>query len=58
MALTEELFNSVIDGDAEAVKLLTSQAVEQGFAAHQLVNEALIPAMTEVGLRSIWPPAP
>ena len=51
MALTEELFNCVVNGDAEAVRLLTSQAIAQGFAADELLNQALIPAMTQVGPR-------
>jgi 5-methyltetrahydrofolate--homocysteine methyltransferase len=51
MAVKEEIYNNVISGDAEAVKALTSQAIAEGASADELLNEALIPAMTEVGER-------
>lgn len=51
MALKEEIYNNVISGDAEAVTALTSQAIEEGISADELLNQALIPAMTEVGRR-------
>ena len=51
MALTQEIYNNVIDGNAEAVTALTSQAIAEGIHADELLNQALIPAMTEVGGR-------
>jgi len=51
MALTQEIYNNVIDGNAEAVTALTSQAIAEGISADELLNQALIPAMTEVGGR-------
>lgn len=51
MTLKEEIYENVISGQAETVKTLTARAVEEGFAASELLNEVLIPAMTEVGQR-------
>jgi len=51
MVLKEEIYNNVIDGNAEAVTALISQAITEGFSADELLNQALIPAMTEVGGR-------
>jgi 5-methyltetrahydrofolate--homocysteine methyltransferase len=51
MAVKEEIYYNVINGDAEAVKALTLQAIAEGASADELLNEALIPAMTEVGER-------
>jgi 5-methyltetrahydrofolate--homocysteine methyltransferase len=51
MSLKEDIYNKVIVGDAEGVKTLTARAVQEGFTAAELLNEALIPAMTEVGQR-------
>jgi len=51
MSLKEDIYNKVIVGDAEGVKTLTARAVQEGFTAAELLNDALIPAMTEVGQR-------
>jgi len=51
MALKEELYDNVINGDAEGVKKLTQQAVQEGFPAEELLNGVLIPAMADVGQR-------
>ena len=51
MALKEELYESVVNGDGEAVKTLTTQAVAEGFKASEILNDVLIPAMTDVGQR-------
>ena len=51
MAVDRELYDSVIAGDAEAVKALTLQALNQGLRAEELLRGVLIPAMTEVGQR-------
>ena len=51
MALKEELYESVVNGDGEAVKTLTTQAVAQGIKASEILNDVLIPAMTDVGQR-------
>lgn len=51
MALKEEIYDNVINGNAEAVQALTSQAIAEGFSADELLKQALIPAMAEVGQR-------
>lgn len=51
MSLKEDIYNKVIVGQAEEVKALTAQALGRGISAAELLNEALIPAMTEVGQR-------
>lgn len=51
MTLQEELYESVVNGDGEAVKSLTAQGVAEGLKASELLNDVLIPAMTDVGQR-------
>ena len=51
MTLKAELYEGVINGDGEAVKKLTAQGVAQGIKAGELLNDVLIPAMTDVGRR-------
>jgi 5-methyltetrahydrofolate--homocysteine methyltransferase len=51
MALKEQLYDQVIQGDAEGVKELTAQALQEGFQAGELLNDVLIPAMADVGQR-------
>jgi 5-methyltetrahydrofolate--homocysteine methyltransferase len=51
MALTEDLYDKVIKGNAEGVRELTQQAMEEGFRAEDLLNGVLIPAMADVGHR-------
>jgi corrinoid protein of di/trimethylamine methyltransferase len=47
----EQLYNAVITGDAKAAQALTQQAIAQGIDPLKLVNEAMVPAMDEVGRR-------
>jgi 5-methyltetrahydrofolate--homocysteine methyltransferase len=51
MEWKREIYDKVIVGDAESVRSLTSQALEQGLVPEELLNEALIAAMAEVGDR-------
>ena len=51
MTLQEELYESVVNGDGEAVKELTARGVAEGLSASELLNTVLIPAMTDVGQR-------
>jgi len=51
MVLKEELYGRVVNGDAEGVKELAQQAMQEGFGAEELLNGVLIPAMTDVGQR-------
>ena len=50
-AAKREIYNRVIAGDAQGVSTLISQALEQGLSPEELLNEALIAAMAEVGDR-------
>jgi 5-methyltetrahydrofolate--homocysteine methyltransferase len=45
----ENLYNSVINGDAPAVEAEVKAALAAGVAAEKLLDTALIPAMDEVG---------
>jgi len=47
----DELFDAVIDGDAEAARQAVESLVASGTPAAAILNEALIPAMDEVGAR-------
>lgn len=47
--LLDELYGSVIDGDATHVTALTQQALTAGVPATTLLYDALIPALQEVG---------
>ncbi len=49
MELLEEICKCVIDGDIEAVPGLVNQAMEASIQAEVVQNNALIPAMDEVG---------
>ena len=51
MTLQEELYESVVNGDGEAVKELTARGVAEGLSASELLNTVLIPEMTDVGQR-------
>ncbi|MBM4429094.1 MAG: cobalamin-binding protein [Chloroflexi bacterium] len=49
MTLEQELHGAVIAGDADEVKRLTAQALQDGLNADYVLNGVLIPAMSEVG---------
>lgn len=51
MTLIEDIFSATIEGDADVVTNLTTQALEQGLAPTAILNDALTPAMDEVGQR-------
>ena len=51
MALKEQLYENVVNGDAEGVKELTVRALQEGFRVEELLNGVLIPAMADVGQR-------
>jgi 5-methyltetrahydrofolate--homocysteine methyltransferase len=51
MADLKAIYEAVIVGDAPKVKGLTEQAVADGEDAQKVLQEALIPAMSEVGRR-------
>ena len=47
--LKDDLFDNVLDGDAQAVAKLTQEALDDGMPAEEVLYEALIPALEEVG---------
>jgi 5-methyltetrahydrofolate--homocysteine methyltransferase len=50
MANPQELiYNAILDGVEQVVTEQVNLAITQGISANQLLNETLIPAMTEVG---------
>lgn len=51
MNLIDEIFAKVIVGDAQGVNMLTAQAVEAGLGCEELLSQALIAPMTEIGQR-------
>ena len=51
MTILEDIRNNVIEGQAKAVATLVEQALAEKTAADVILNQALIPAMSEVGNR-------
>jgi 5-methyltetrahydrofolate--homocysteine methyltransferase len=49
--ILEDIKENIIDGDRPATVENVSAALKQGFEAGVILNQALIPAMVEVGLR-------
>jgi 5-methyltetrahydrofolate--homocysteine methyltransferase len=49
MAILEEIYESVIDGDLNGAKEGVNAALAQGIAPSEILNKGLIAAMTEVG---------
>ena len=51
MQFPEDIRSSVIEGQWERTEPLTQQALNEGVSPSNILNEALIPAMDEVGVR-------
>jgi 5-methyltetrahydrofolate--homocysteine methyltransferase len=51
MGLQQDIYQGVVDGDADQVRKLTARAIAEGMVAGHLLNDVLIPAMGEVGDR-------
>jgi 5-methyltetrahydrofolate--homocysteine methyltransferase len=51
MSVKDEIYESILNGDAQSVERLVPQALQEGFSAESLLKEALIAAMNEVGVR-------
>ncbi|MFQ5826163.1 MAG: corrinoid protein [Dehalococcoidia bacterium] len=51
MTILQEIFDSLIQGQAPRVKELTEQALEEGAGVGQVLNQGLIAAMAVVGER-------
>lgn len=49
MSLLDELYEAVLDGEEEVAAELTSAGIAAGFAPQTLIDEAMIPAMSEAG---------
>jgi 5-methyltetrahydrofolate--homocysteine methyltransferase len=49
MNYRETIFQGILEGDMPAVQEATRGALESGMAAGEILNEAMIPAMDEVG---------
>ena len=51
MDLKQEIFDHVVNGDAPGTRELTERAMKTGIPPDEILNEALIAAMAEVGAR-------
>jgi corrinoid protein of di/trimethylamine methyltransferase len=51
MADLQNLFNAIVEGDAQAARSITEQAIEDNTSPVTLVNKYMAPAMDEVGQR-------
>jgi 5-methyltetrahydrofolate--homocysteine methyltransferase len=51
MSIKEEIYESILTGDAKSIERLVPQALQEGINAELLLKETLIPAMSEVGAR-------
>ena len=49
MGHKETIFDGILNGNMKAVQDATTAALDEGIAAGELLNEAMIPAMAEVG---------
>lgn len=49
--LFQEIYDALIDGEVKEVETLTKKAVEEGHSAKEILNEALLEAMNEVGVQ-------
>jgi len=49
-ALLETIQQAIINGDPSGAKAQTEQALADGISAQELINQAVVPAMAEVGL--------
>jgi 5-methyltetrahydrofolate--homocysteine methyltransferase len=47
----KQLYEAVVEGDAQASRVLTAQAIAEGVDPLKLVNDYLVPAMDDVGQR-------
>lgn len=47
--MLQDLYNAIMNGDAENARDLVNKALSQGFSAPQILNEGMIAAMEKVG---------
>lgn len=48
--ILDQIFDGILDGDAEAVEALVQRALEAGGAPSTILQDCMIPAMREVGV--------
>jgi 5-methyltetrahydrofolate--homocysteine methyltransferase len=51
MATTEQLYEAILNGDNKGAAAITGEGLEAGMDPQALIDEAMIPAMAEVGRR-------
>lgn len=51
MTIIEELYEAVLEGDFDDTPELTQEGLAAGFGPQELIDRAMIPAMTEAGRR-------
>jgi len=51
MTLLEELYEAIVDGEDDLAVELTHDGLAEGLEPHTLIEDAMIPAMTEAGRR-------
>jgi len=51
MGVLEDLYEAVLEGDFDDTAGLTQQGLEEGFAPQELIDRAMVPAMSEAGRR-------
>lgn len=51
MSVMEELYEAVLEGDFDDTPGLTQEGLDEGFGPQELIDGAMIPAMTEAGRR-------
>jgi 5-methyltetrahydrofolate--homocysteine methyltransferase len=51
MTVLEDLYEAVLEGDFDDTAGLTQQGLDEGFAPQELIDRAMVPAMSEAGRR-------
>jgi len=51
MTVVEDLYEAVLEGDFDDTAGLTRRGLDEGFAPQELIDRAMVPAMTEAGRR-------
>lgn len=49
--LFQEIYDAILDGAVKDVEALTKQALEEGYSAKEILNDALLEGMNEVGVQ-------
>ncbi len=51
MGVLEDLYEAVLEGDFDDTAGITQQGLDEGFAPQELIDRAMVPAMSEAGRR-------